>query len=95
MSVTKGYDSKVRVTGVKQYGQDKGYATEAREGFKPVATIANMAITRDEEHGYQGLVKYGAGPLQRAINFEAASMREFLAREMLKDARAVGIKATP
>lgn len=91
-------------TGI-QYGQAKGSAQPAREGsMVAFATITNDALPR--KHGNlltriihvlhnpdRGQVMAVALPaLQRAVDFEANSMAEFIERKLRESAKEAGIK---
>lgn len=76
----------------RQFGKDFGYATPAREGWKPAVVIANtIGQSEKQEHG-EALQKHGGPALQRAFNAETASMREYLERKLRAAAKRVGIK---
>lgn len=75
----------------RQYGAAKGDALPARPGFRCKAIIENGASGTHETH--QALIKYGGPALQRAFNFEAASMMAEVARRQFEEAKKIGIKA--
>ena len=55
----------------------KGYGRPARVGINPTAEIVNQV---------NGAVKVGAPALQRAMNADAADMKNYVARKMQQDA---------
>lgn len=73
-----------------QTGRDKGYAVPAREDWRATTTIANTATTKRDHKG--ALIKYGSAPLQRAIDAEEASMRDYIERKQRESAHKAGIK---
>ncbi len=72
-------------------GAPKGNATLAKAGFTVKARIENAASGDHETN--QALVRYGGPALQRAVDFEAASMTAEVARRQFQEARKAGIKA--
>lgn len=58
-------------------GKPKGYGKPARQGLNPTAEIVNQVA---------GAVKVGSAALQRAINEDAADMRNYVAKRMQQDA---------
>ena len=77
------------MAGARQYGRDKGDAIPARPGWTVKATIVNAADSKD---GRAALFKHGIPALQRAIDLEAASMREEVLRRIGEEARRAGIR---
>ena len=76
---------------VKQVGQPKGRATPAREGtFYSRAIITNLADARHDSRA--ALLKFGGPALQRAIDKETESMREYIERKLTDSAHAAKIK---
>ncbi len=76
--------------GPKQYGRDKGDAIPARAATFMRATIINTAsATRDHK---QALIRYGLPALQKAFDFETASMEAYILRKLLQSARSFGIR---
>ncbi len=74
----------------KQYGQDKGYATPAKEGNRATTTIANLAGSNKENKG--ALHRYGGPALQTAFNQETADMKVYIEKKYRQSARQLGIK---
>jgi hypothetical protein len=75
--------------GAKQYHGPKGsasIATASRIG----ATIINSASGPHETH--EALKKYGGPALQKAWDFEIASMRAYIEKKLAASARSLGIK---
>lgn len=73
-----------------QIGAPKGNAIPARPGEQCKAIIENAASGDHETN--DALIKYGGPALQAAFDAEVASMERFLADELYKEARDVGIK---
>lgn len=74
---------------VKQVGQAKGTATPAREGWKAISIIKNLADAKRDKK--QSLHKFGGPALQRALDFETASMKSYIERKLKESARKAGI----
>lgn len=77
---------------VQQIGIEKGSAKPASEfeGWKAAAIITNAA---DAKHDKQGsLIKYGGPALQRAFDFERASMIQYMEKKLAQEARKLGIE---
>jgi hypothetical protein len=74
-----------------QIGQPKGHAVPAREGsFLAKAVITNLADARRDTK--QALYKFGGPALQRAIDFETASMKQYIEQKQRQSAQRAGIK---
>jgi predicted component of type VI protein secretion system len=80
-----------RDSSVKRVGRMKGGATAAKaSGWTQTATIWNTAsTTRDRK---AALNTYGIPALQRAIDFEVASMKEYMERKLRERLQKLGIK---
>jgi hypothetical protein len=79
---------------VKQIGRDRGRAVPARDGFRVKAVIENAVGQGggEEAHHSDALERYGAPALQRAIDAEEASMRQYIEQQLKKQAGACGIR---
>lgn len=74
----------------KTFGQAKGYAMPARgAGWVAKAIIVNMAAARWDKGGQ---AKHGQAALQRAFDFEARSMREYIERKQREAATKAGVR---
>ena len=76
---------------VKQYGTVKGGVTPAKREWTAEAIITNLAYARHDKTA-ESLIKYGGPALQRAINFETASMKAYIERKLREAAKKSGIK---
>lgn len=75
---------------VKQVGVPKGWATPARpDSLMPYCIITNAADAKRDRK--QSLIKYGLPALQRAFDFEVASMKTYILKKQLEAARRFGI----
>lgn len=66
-----------RAPRVNLQNKPKGYGRPARQGLNPTAEIVNQVA---------GAVKVGSPALQRAMNDDAADMKNFVAKRMQQDA---------
>lgn len=73
----------------RQVGAAKGDAIPARPGFRVRVIITNSASARRDARG--ALLKYGGPALQRAVDYEAKSMLEEIARREAEEAKRLGI----
>lgn len=74
----------------KQFGRPKGQAIPATTGWRCVARIENAALsTHDKKDALQ---LFGGPALQRAFDYEVASMIEYIARKLRERARDSGIR---
>ena len=98
--VIKGLESYVKskrgaarnVSSVKAFGQPKGKAIPARPSLsKVVAVIKNFAHSK-KSTTEDPLGVYGMPGLQRAVNLETASMRDYIEQKLKKSAHGAGIK---
>ena len=74
---------------VKAYGRPKGKGSPAR--FLARAIIANFAESKESTTN-DPLGKFGEPGLQKAINYESASMVKYMEDKLRKSAQSVGIK---
>jgi hypothetical protein len=79
--------------GAKQYGVAKGASMPARPGWKVRCVIENT-VRESGKRANDALIRKGGPALQRAFDFEAASMAGEVARRLYESARQLGIKAT-
>jgi len=75
--------------GAKQYHAAKGFGKAATQQ-NILATIVNSASGPHETH--EALKKYGEPALQKAWNFEIASMRAYMDKKLAASARQLGIR---
>lgn len=73
-----------------QFGQAKGFAKPAGEGWRASCVIANLADARRDAK--EALIKYGGPALQRAFDFETASMRKYIEDKLRAAAKRAGIR---
>ncbi len=73
----------------KQYGQAKGYGLPATDGWKAKAILANLASARWDRGGAE---KNAVNGLQKAFDFERASMLGYVERKMRETAKRAGVK---
>jgi hypothetical protein len=74
-----------------QYGRAKGSGTPAQEGiWKVKAIIENSA--GDNKNNRDALLTYGGPALEKAVQNETASMKEYIERKLTESAKAAGIK---
>lgn len=74
----------------REYGQPKGSAIPAREGFRVKAIIINSASSASDKVG--ALHKYGGPALQRAFDYETRSMKQYIADKLAGAAKTAGIR---
>ncbi len=74
----------------KQVGRAKGSATPARTGWRCSARIENAALAKHDKK--EALDLFGGPALQRAFDYEVASMNEYIARKMRDTAKAHGVR---
>lgn len=79
-----------RVAFARQIGSAKGAGIPARPGWRLRATIINSADARHDRG--EALIKFGGPALQRAVDFEAKSMSEEIARRQAAEAKKLGIR---
>ncbi len=72
--------------GATQQGKPKGYAKKARDGFNPLAVIANSAAPTPEA------AKFVEQGLARAFREETADMKAYLERKLKETAARSGIE---
>lgn len=76
---------------VHQIGKEKGKAKPARSGgFYARAIITNMAEARHDTR--DALEQFGGPALQRAINHETDSMKQYIEEKLRASAKEAGIK---
>lgn len=74
----------------QQIGRPKGGAIPARAVWRTFAQITNSSsTTRDHKNA---LIQYGQPALQEAVDFEVASMEQYILRKLLASARRTGIR---
>jgi hypothetical protein len=77
---------------VHQIGAAKGKVVTAKEGgFSAKAIITNLANARHDESG-DALENFGGPALQKAIDHETASMKEYIEMKFRDSAKEAGIK---
>jgi len=74
----------------KQRGAPKGFAIVASPGWRVGGKIENHALARRDKK--EALALYGGPALQRAFDFEIASMRQYIERKMRDTAKSLGIR---
>ncbi len=78
--------------GAKQYGIAKGASMPARPGWK-VRCIIENTVRESGKRANDALIRKGGPALQRAFDFEAASMAGEVLRRQYESARKLGIRA--
>lgn len=77
---SKGSAPRADTGGSKLIGAMKGTATPARPGWTPTCVIVNSAQARSDHRN--GLIRFGAPPLQKAFDLEAADITRYLEEEL-------------
>ncbi len=74
----------------KQFGKPKGRAIPANAGWRCRVLIENAALSDHDKK--DALELFGGPALQRAFDFEAASMKNYIAKKLREGAKAHGIR---